>query len=94
MTIDPIDNIQPVLQTTVNPQVKDDKQPLPTDEALAKTKDVSKQQEFIAKLKALDEVRPEVVQQGKALAQDAAFPNARELDQLAQALLSPMLTSK
>ena len=94
MTIDPIENIQPVLQTQVHTKPKDDKQPLPKEEALEKTTDVIKQQELVAKLKELDEVRPDVVQAGKQLANNTSFPNKGELDQLAKALLSPIVSAE
>lgn len=94
MNIEPIDNVQPVLQSQVSLKQKDDKQPLPKDEALEKTTDVSRQQELVAKLKELDEVRPEVVQAGKRLANDPSFPKSEELDQLAKALLTPIMDSE
>jgi|GEM_PF-4999399 len=93
MTINPIDNIQSVLQTNVNAKSKDAKQPLLKEEALEKTTDVLKQQELVAKLKELDEIRPDVVQEGKKLVNDPSFPNSGELDQLAKALLSPIASA-
>lgn len=94
MTIDPVNNLQSVLQPQLNKAAKNDAQPVPQEEALAKTTDVLKQQDMVAQLKTMDEIRPEVVALGKALAKDSSFPSGKELDQLAQALLSPIVAAE
>ena len=90
MTINPINNAHTPLQPQLKAADKGAVQPLPKEEALEKTQDVLKQQEFVSKLVAMDSVRPDVVAAGKELLNNPSFPSVDDLDQLAKALLSPI----
>lgn len=59
-------------------------------DGIRKSEAATRQQALVAKLMAEPDVRPQVVEANRSLANDASFPSSRELDALARALLSPV----
>ena len=60
------------------------------NESISKTSDLEKIESHVAKLSSSDDVRPEMVELGKQLANSKDFPSSENLDKLAEALLSPL----
>jgi hypothetical protein len=59
-------------------------------ESIKKTSDLEQIEHHISKLMSGSDIRPEMVELGKKLAQAKDFPSSENLDKLAEALLSPI----
>jgi len=58
---------------------------------IQKSEAALRQQSLVAKLMGDSDVRPEVVEQNRALASDPSFPSRNDLTELAKALLRPIV---
>lgn len=60
------------------------------EDSISTTSGLSNLQSMVEKLGEMDDIRPEMVELGKKLANSKDFPSGDSLDKLAEALLSPV----